>query len=138
MSDRIQTLAAIAVSSIAIVVMVVGLAAGPSSEPSPEDRVAALSEQIICPFCSGESLADSGSGVAADYRTLIEQRVADGLTDQQILAEFEENFGEAYVLSDSNGTTTALLILVPVVLIGGGLAVFTVMRRSSRSGGVPA
>ncbi len=83
MSDRLKSILPLAIGAIALVVMVVGLASTGSSEPTAEDRVAALSDSIKCPFCNGESLADSASGVAADYRALIAVRVAEGATDEE-------------------------------------------------------
>ena len=130
MSDRFQTIAAIVVSAVAVTVIVVGLAGGSGPEQTPEDRVAALSDQIVCPFCSGESLADSGSGVAADYRVLIEEMVADGYTDQEVLDEFAANFGDAYVLDGGTAASSVLLWAVPLSLVIGGSVVWIVMRTS--------
>mgnify|MGYP001812015041 CR=1 FL=1 len=131
MPDRAKSIIAIVVSAVAILVIAIGLTRGPAAEPTAEDRVAALSEQIICPFCAGESLADSGSGVAADYRVLIEERVAAGYSDQEILDEFAENFGDSYVLDTSNVAGSVLLWIIPAALLAGGVVVIVSMRRSA-------
>lgn len=131
MSDRAQSITAIVMSAVALAVIAIGFVQGPAIEPTAEDRVAELSEQIICPFCAGESLADSGSGVAADYRVMISERVADGYTDQEILDEFAENFGDSYVLDTSNAGGSILLWIIPVSLLIGGVVVIISMRRSA-------
>ena len=82
MSERTTNMVVLGAALVALVVIVVGLASGDTAEPTAEDRVAALSEAIKCPFCSGESLAESPSGVAAEYRALIAERVAAGYTDE--------------------------------------------------------
>ena len=131
MPDRTKSLLAIALTIAALAVTVIGFARSPGAAPTDEERVAALAASIRCPFCNGESLADSGSGVAADYRTLIAERVAAGATDEQIRQEFADNFGEAYLL-DSSSRWSIALWLVPLAALVGGAAVILWMRRASR------
>lgn len=136
MSERARTVASILAAVVAVAVIVVGLASGESEEPSADDRVAALSEAIKCPFCSGESLAESPSGVAADYRALIAERVDAGSTDEEILDEFAANFGEAYILDNSTSRWTVALWVLPVLaLIGGGVVIYGMQRSARRRDG---
>lgn len=135
MSDTMKTILPIALSAIALGIIVVGLAGGPSSAPTTDERVDALAAAIRCPFCNGESLADSASGVAADYRALIEQRVEEGATDGEILDEFAANFGESYILDTSTSTWSFLLWAIPVAALIGGIVTISVLRRESLSKG---
>ncbi|MGI9666322.1 MAG: cytochrome c-type biogenesis protein [Acidimicrobiia bacterium] len=133
MPEKTKNIIAIVLGAVALVVIVAGLASGDRSEPTAEERVASLSGQIKCPFCNGESLADSASGVAGDYRILIADLVADGYTDDEILDEFAENFGESYVLDSGRLRWSAALWAVPVGVLIGGAVVLGSMRRSSRT-----
>jgi len=139
MSERIKSFLPIVVGAVALVVIVVGLYSAGSPEPTDEDRVAALSDSIKCPFCSGESLADSASSVAADYRELVALRVAAGATDEEILAEFADNFGDSFILDTSTSAWSIVLWLVPVAMLGIGVAAIIALRRSTekRSGVEP-
>jgi len=131
MSERTRNIAVIGASVAALIVIAVGLVSEEAAEPTAEDRVAALSETIKCPFCSGESLAESPSGVAAEYRALIAERVEAGSTDEEIRQEFAENFGDSYILDTSTSSwSLALWIVPPLALVGGGLVIY-VMRRSA-------
>ncbi|MEZ5176279.1 MAG: cytochrome c-type biogenesis protein CcmH [Acidimicrobiia bacterium] len=133
MNDTMKTLLPIAVGAIALGIIVVGLAGGTGSAPTVDDRVEALAASIKCPFCSGESLADSGSAVAADYRALIAQRIEAGATDDEILDEFAANFGDAYILDTSTSGWQLALWAIPVAaLIGGIVAVVGIKRASGR------
>jgi cytochrome c-type biogenesis protein CcmH len=129
--ERLKTVVAIALTVTALAVVVIGFARSPGAAPTDEQRVASLAASIRCPFCNGESLADSGSGVAADYRALIAERVAAGASDEQIRQEFAENFGEAYLLDSSSRWSVALWLVPLAALVGGG-AVILWMRRASR------
>lgn len=138
MSERARTVGAILVSAVALFVIVVGLASSPTVEPTAQDRVDSLSASIKCPFCNGESLAESGSGVAADYRELIAQRVDEGYTDEQILDEFAANFGDSYILDTEPSASSIALWVVPMAVLVGGVAVIVAMQRASRHKDVSA
>ena len=131
MTDRFKSILPLAVGAVALVVIVIGLSSAGSSQPTAEDRVAALSDSIKCPFCNGESLADSASGVAADYRALIAVRVAEGASDEEILGEFADNFGDSFILDTSTSRWSVVLWLAPVVMLGVGIVAIVAMRRST-------
>ena len=132
MSDRVKSILPIAVGAVALVVMVVGLYSTGSPEPTAEDRVAALSDSIKCPFCNGESLADSASSVAADYRDLITLRVAAGMSDEEIIDEFAANFGDSFILDTSTSGWSVVLWLAPVAMLGIGIVAIVALRRSTQ------
>lgn len=132
MSEQVRSIIAIALSAAALVVIVVGLSASDQPPTTAEARVAALSASIKCPFCNGESLAESGSGVAADYRELIAERVASGYTDDEIRQEFADNFGDSFILDTSTSSWAIALWAIPVVAMAAGAAVVVSMRRGSK------
>jgi cytochrome c-type biogenesis protein CcmH len=131
MPERARSLVAIAVSLAAIAVVVVGIMSTPAAEQTAAERVDSLSALIKCPFCNGESLADSGSGVASDYRALIAQRVDDGYTDREILDEFAERFGPSFVLDGSTNRWSFMLWVVPLAIMVAGGASILAMRSSA-------
>jgi cytochrome c-type biogenesis protein CcmH len=59
-----------------------------------DDAVRRIASQLMCPVCEGQTVNDSGSGLAKDMRTLIRQRVEAGESDQQILDEFVASYGD--------------------------------------------
>jgi cytochrome c-type biogenesis protein CcmH len=132
MNERTRNIIAIAVSAAALSFIVLGIASGPSAEASPEDRVGALSASIRCPFCNGESLADSQANVAADYRALIAEQVEAGMTDEEIINEFAANFGDSFILDTSTSPWSVALWVIPVAaLLIGGAAVLMLKRGTS-------
>jgi cytochrome c-type biogenesis protein CcmH len=132
MSDRAKNFIAIGVSLVAVAFIVFAFSAAPAPEPTAEDRIESLSSAIRCPFCNGESLADSQAGVAADYRALIAERIEAGATDEEIMDEFAANFGDSFILDTSTSAWSIALWLVPVLaLLAGGAAVFVIKRGAS-------
>lgn len=129
MSERTRNIIAIGLSVVALAVILFGFSSDPASAPTAEERVASLSSAIRCPFCNGESLADSQAGVAADYRDLIAERVAAGATDEEILEEFAANFGDSFILDTSTSAWSVALWVVPVLALIAGAAVVVWMRK---------
>lgn len=137
MSDRSKSILAISLSVAALAVVVIGLAASPGTEPTDDERVEALAATIRCPFCNGESLAESSASVAADYRALIAERVAAGRSDAEIRQEFADNFGEAFLLDTPDDGWSIALWLVPIaVLLIGVVVILSLRRRADTSEGV--
>jgi cytochrome c-type biogenesis protein CcmH len=132
MSDRVKNLIFGGVAVLALVVIVAGLTQGSSSEPTDAERVDSLASSIRCPFCNGESLSESQSTVAAEYRVIIAQRVADGATDDEVIEEFAANFGDSYILDTSTSRWSVALWIVPVLAIVAGAAAVAWMYRSGK------
>jgi cytochrome c-type biogenesis protein CcmH len=94
--------------------------------------VEALASVIKCPFCTGETLAESPSSVAGDYREIIAQRVAAGATDEEVIEEFAASFGDSYIIDGSRSGWTVVLWAIPVAVFIGGLVAIVGLRRASR------
>ena len=74
MSERTKSVLAVTIALAAVVVVVVGLAGSPVSEPTSEERVEALSPSIKCPFCNGErNYAPGSADLRRDTKALVIQ-----------------------------------------------------------------
>ncbi len=132
MSEKVRSSIAVGVSVVAVAFILLGLSSGPTAEASAEDRIESLSGSIRCPFCNGESLADSQANVAADYRSLIAEQVEAGMSDEEIIDEFAANFGDSFILDTSTSPWSVALWVLPVAaLLIGGLAVIMMKRRTA-------
>jgi len=106
------------------VVIVVGAITG---DPSPRDRAEAIGARIMCPVCQGSAIAGSPSATAMDMMDKVDQLIADGMTDDQILRYFSDRYGENIILDPAFGGKTLLLWLLPVAALGVG--VWMILRR---------
>jgi cytochrome c-type biogenesis protein CcmH len=120
------------------VVVVVALAIGTtrSSGPkTPADRVQHITSQLRCPLCQGETVADSNALISRDIRALVEQRVAEGQSDGQIIAYVVHQYPGTLLKPPASGLgliVWALPVVVVVAALGGlGLAF---LRWRSRTG----
>ncbi|HKY48424.1 MAG TPA: cytochrome c-type biogenesis protein CcmH [Acidimicrobiia bacterium] len=96
--------------------------------PDPEeDRARALGSLIRCPVCQGESIADSPSQTARDMMDLVQLRIDQGLSDEQILDELLASYSGALLLDPPLAGATVWVWLAPVAALAVGLVL--VARR---------
>lgn len=88
--------------------------AGPRS---PEERARNLAETIACPQCDGQSVADSDAEASIAIRELIEQRIAEGASDERIRDELAAAYGEQVLLTPRSDGVSGLVWAVPVVAL---------------------
>jgi cytochrome c-type biogenesis protein CcmH len=125
MSERLRNLMTV----VAMVVLAVVIAVLVFSTPTPEDRVARLGSSIRCPVCQGESIADSPAAMARDMMTLVEERVAAGASDAEIIDELLSSYSGAVLLDPPVRGATLPLWLAPAVALVTGLGVIWWWRR---------
>jgi len=130
MLDRGKVLVWFVVPVIALGVLVVGLWPDNESTPDPEARAYNLSIRLKCPICAGESIAGSQTDLAKDLRARIDDEIAAGSTDDEIIAMFVASYGEQVLLDPpSTGWGIALWAVPLGVLIIGGIAIFGLRRK---------
>ena len=110
------------------------------TDPAKETRARELSRELRCMVCQNQSIDDSDAPLARDLRLLVRERVAAGDNNSQVLDFLVARYGEFVLLKPRFERQTMLLwLLAPLLLAGGGLALWLQIRRRSRSGAdVPA
>ena len=128
MSERVRNGVAGAVIALSLGVVVIVLAGSP---PSHADRVAHLAAILKCPVCASESIASSPSDLARQLHVVIEERVAEGWTDDEVIAFFVSTYGDDVLLDPPGGGRTALLWVLPMLATVAGVIAVTSRRRRS-------
>jgi len=104
------------------------------SDPAKEARARDLSRELRCMVCQNQSIDDSEAPLARDLRLLVRERIAAGDSDAQVIDFLVARYGEFVLLKPRFERQTLPLWLVPpLLLIGGGLALFLYARRRSAS-----
>ena len=108
------------------------------SDPGLEARARALSKDLRCVVCQGESIDDSNADIARDLRLLVRERLEAGDSDREVLDFVVARYGEFVLFRPAFTPGNAVLWLAgPVLLlVGGGLA-FAFVRRSARAAPPP-
>ncbi|MHC2281707.1 cytochrome c-type biogenesis protein CcmH [Bradyrhizobium diazoefficiens] len=104
------------------------------SDPAKETRARDLSRELRCMVCQNQSIDDSDAPLARDLRLLVRERIAAGDSNSQVLDFLVARYGEFVLLKPRLRQTLLLWLLGPLLLTGGGLALWLQIRRRSRSG----
>ncbi len=129
MSDSVRRAVGWILACVSIAVIVVGLLPEPA-EADPEQREQYLAERIACPWCDGQSLAESDSQVADDLVVIMREKIEAGWTDGEIYDFFSTSYGEQVLLDPPlTGWGVALWSVPAAALVLGGLVIW---KRQSR------
>ena len=124
-----------AVGGLAVAaLLVVALACSARSEaPDVEQRAQDLNKTIMCPVCPGESIDQSQHPLAGQMRGIVERRLQEGWTEEQIADSFVESYGPRVLLEPPASGISLMVWVVPpaAVVLAGGL-LFLALRTMSR------
>jgi cytochrome c-type biogenesis protein CcmH len=83
--------------------------------------------------CQNQSIDDSEAPLARDLRLLVRERIAAGDSDTQVIDFLVARYGEFVLLKPRLERQTLLLWLIPpLVLFGGGIALWMHLRRRAK------
>jgi cytochrome c-type biogenesis protein CcmH len=117
-----------------VVVVVWSVALAQATRPqSLDDRVNAVASQLQCIPCQGESVADSPSTWAANVRAVIRARLQHGESEQQVIQDMVNSYGDRIREVPPLGGFTLIIWLGPVVMLLAGLFVVGSVARHWRA-----
>ncbi|HEY8546437.1 MAG TPA: cytochrome c-type biogenesis protein [Acidimicrobiales bacterium] len=119
----------LAMAAVLVVALAVGVTQGRDPQ-TPTERAQHLAEQIMCPACDGQSVADSGSSASRGIREYIDDRIADGWSDDDIRDALAARYGDHIILTPGRSGLASLVWTLPVaVLVAGLVGVGLAFRR---------
>lgn len=103
------------------------------ADPALEARARAISRDIRCPVCQGESIDDSNAAISRDLRIIIRERLVAGDSDADVVDFIVERYGEFVLFNPrASGSNLILWLAGPAMLLaGGGIAVLALRRRTA-------
>jgi cytochrome c-type biogenesis protein CcmH len=105
-------------------------------DPALEMRARDLSRELRCMVCQNQSIDDSDAPLARDLRLLVRERLKTGDTDAQIVDFLVARYGDFVLLKPRFTAHTALLWLLPALILIAGAAALLVLRRRQRKAGI--
>jgi cytochrome c-type biogenesis protein CcmH len=106
---------------------------GSDVDRSEAARVQRLTEQLACPVCDGQAVADSNAPESRAIRAKIAELVARGDSDDQVRAFFVRRYGEEILLTPARDGIGLVAWMLPLfVLLAGGFGVGALVWRWSR------
>lgn len=104
-----------------------------------ENRAQQLFDQIHCVVCNGQALAGSQAPLARAMREKIREDIAAGLSDKEIKALLQRQYGDEILMSPPLRADTYALWFLPagLFIIGGLVIVIRVLgqHKDNNEGG---
>lgn len=113
------------VGALIVMTTAVIIATVRDTEPNdPASRALRIERQIACPVCDGESIAESNAAESVSRRRIVARKVAEGQSDEEILAYFASTNGRLMLnpSEDGIGLVAWGIPVVAFVLGATGLA----------------
>jgi cytochrome c-type biogenesis protein CcmH len=94
-----------------------------------EARARAISQDLRCPVCTGESIDESDAPISRDLRIAVRERLVAGDSDAEVIDYVVARFGE-FVLFDPpvRGANLILWLAGPALLLAGSAVAFAALR----------
>jgi len=96
------------------------------------ERFQQLTEELRCPKCQNQNLADSNSPIAKDLRHEVYRMLDEGQSDNDIADFMVARYGEFVLYKPRKDLSTYLLWYGPFVLLALGLVVIVLMTRGKK------
>lgn len=101
-------------------------------------RVFEIAGQLRCPVCVSESVAESNSPISVQMRQEIQAQLEQERSQAEILAYFEERYGDWVLLEPPKRGLHLLVWLLPLIAAACGLAALVYfVRRWTRASSQP-
>jgi cytochrome c-type biogenesis protein CcmH len=118
-----------ALMGVICVAAIVPFASTTPTEGQSDERLFAIASQLKCQQCIGESVADSQSPSAVQFREEIAKQMAQGSTDDEILNFFADRYEQEILLTPPSSGVGSLVWVLPVVAVAVGLVLLAAAFR---------
>lgn len=103
------------------------------ADPALEARARAISRDIRCPVCQGETIDDSNAPIARDLRIIIRERLVAGDSDRAVVDYIVDRYGEGVLFNPRpEGANLVLWLAGPALLLAGIAIALAAGRRRGR------
>ena len=94
-----------------------------SLKASNEDMNSKITKNLRCLICQGQSVYDSDSEFAISIKVLVDKKLEEGFSENQIYDFFKEKYGDWILYDPDLNKNTYILWLLPILLflIGGAI-----------------
>jgi len=92
-----------------------------------------LTEELRCPKCQNQNIADSNAPIAKDLRNEVHRMILEGNNEEQVVNFMVERYGNFVVYRPKFDTSTYLLWLGPALISVLGLIIVVMTARKKRA-----
>ena len=99
-----------------------------------EQQAQNLDQELMCPICPGETIAQSQVEFAQQMRTFVREKLAEGWTEAQIKQYYVERYGPRILMAPPRQGFYLVGWIGPFValVVGGGFVAYVLKRWTER------
>ena len=102
--------------------------------PTLEARAQEINKSVMCPVCPGESIDQSQHPRAKAMRGVVDEKLTEGSTNDEIRQFFVERYGPSVLLEPPReGLNWLVWVVPPLGILAAALALYFVLRLAVRS-----
>ena len=92
-----------------------------------------ITKNLRCLICQGQSVYDSDSEFALSIKTIVDKKLEEGFSENQIYDFFKEKYGDWILYDPELNKNTYILWLLPILifLIGGAIIAKTFIIKKN-------
>lgn len=99
-----------------------------------DPEVFSIGNELRCPTCVSESVSESSSAIAREMRVIIQDQLNQGRSRAEILAFFQERYGDWILLNPpARGVLLIVWILPVLAVLAGAVLLVRLVRRWRRA-----
>lgn len=98
-------------------------------DPEQRQRFLNLTEELRCPMCQNQNIADSDAMIAADMRRKVYELVRAGESEQAVINYMKARYGDFVHYQPPLTSVTVWLWLLPVVFVFLAFTVVILMKK---------
>jgi cytochrome c-type biogenesis protein CcmH len=103
-----------------------------------DPKVFEIAGELRCPVCTAESVGDSSAPIAVEMRNVIQEQLEQGKSEREILAFFQERYGDWILLNPPKRGVHLLVWLLPLIAASIGIGFLTMyLRRWTKQAKAP-
>ncbi len=105
-----------------------------TADPALEAKMMGVAAILRCLVCQNQTIAESNAPLAVDLKQQIREKLAAGMSEDQIADFMVQRYGEFVLYTPPVKSTTWLLWFGPFVLLAWGVtALFMKLRQRNRA-----
>ena len=90
-------------------------------------------KNLRCLVCQGQSISDSNSDFAQTIKLVVKDLIKQGKSEKQIYTFMADKYGDWIVYKPQLNKQNFILWVLPyVILLGGGLIIFSIIRKKRK------
>ena len=90
-------------------------------------------KNLRCLVCQGQSISDSNSDFAQTIKLVVKDLIKQGKSEKEIYSFMADKYGDWIVFKPQLNKQNFMLWVLPyVILLGGGLIIFSIIRKKRK------